>query len=108
MRRHYSLTNVYSQRGPENLSKLLAEVKFPYNIFAFVSVFLSKREWPYRSAFSKTQNDHKQILHYSQDQYNVGRSDDSAEGNLLYLQSANYKNMNDSSSLEDCDETCTY
>ena len=44
MRRHYSLTNVYSQRGPENLSKLLAEVKFPYNIFAFVSVFLSKPE----------------------------------------------------------------
>ena len=44
MRRHYSLTNVYSQRGPENLSKLLEEVKFPYNIFAFVSVFLSKRE----------------------------------------------------------------
>ena len=44
MRRHYSLRNVYSQRGQENFSKLLAEVKFPYNIFAFVSVFLSKRE----------------------------------------------------------------
>ena len=27
MHRHYSLRNIYSQRDPENLSKLLAEVK---------------------------------------------------------------------------------
>ena len=68
-------------------------------------LFVRKRDSPYKSIslltlLQKTQNRLKQILHYLYDQNDTEKNDGSAWGNLLYLQSPNYKNIGDSSGLK--------
>ena len=56
------------------------------------------------SITKQTQNHQKKILHYSSDQYHFGKNGSSARGDIMYLQSPNYKNRKDSSNLENYSE----
>ena len=77
-------------------------------------LFISKRGSPYKSksflALSDKESKPSKIYFtlLIRSIYGVGRNDGRAEGNLLYLQFANYKNIKDLSSVENYVEICAH
>ena len=75
-------------------------------------LLISKRGSPYKSksylAMSDKESKPSKLSHYWQDRYGVGTNDGSAEGNVLHLQFANYKNIKDLSSFENYVEICAH
>ena len=83
------------------------------NIASKINLFLfpSRRKSPYKSISFLTLSD--KDTKFSKNNFtlfirSMQKSDGSAEGNAMYLQYPNYKNIDDSWSLENYVETCAH